>query len=182
MKKRKPGGQPNNKNRAVSLDDKKLKRLVNLTPGQANALTELGGTTTGLNLLLNAAVGAAPIIRTFQVDDGAWYSVWLSGEGAERETDAGGTSEYAAMLIAAYEWLIDLAHQRHMERKQQEIRIMKNDYLHMGFRIAVIENLLSPVGGNLRERAIAVIESGEAASLVAADRAKTRLDVDGADE
>jgi hypothetical protein len=120
-----PGGQRGNANAAKPAAERKVRVNVNLTPGQANALTELGGTTTGLNLLLNAAAGAAPIIRTFQVGDGAWYAVWDDKHGGqwdvgeERETDAGGTSEYSAMLIAAYEWLIGMAHQRHMERKQE---------------------------------------------------------------
>lgn len=112
---RKPGAPRRNKNAQKPDAQKRIRANVNLTPSQHSALVELGGTTSGMQILLNAAAGAVPIARTFRADDGTWRAVWLDYRGGEieipeeRETDAGALDEYAARLIAAHEWLAQLA-------------------------------------------------------------------------
>jgi hypothetical protein len=112
-----------NQNAAKPATDRRMSRTVRLSPSQDAALREIGGTTSGLQSLLNAAAGAVPVVRTFQVGDGAWHAVWLDDHAGEfsipdeRETDAGAIDEYGARLIAAHEWLTVLAHAQHMARR-----------------------------------------------------------------
>lgn len=115
----KPGAPRGNQNAAKPATDRRMSRTVRLSPSQDAALREIGGTTSGLDSLLNAAAAAAPVAHTFQVGDGAWYAVWLDDHAGEfsvpdeRETAAGAIDEYGARLIAAHEWLTALAHAQH---------------------------------------------------------------------
>jgi hypothetical protein len=115
-----PGAPRGNQNAAKPATDRRVSRTVRMSVSQDAALRGLGGTTSGLDSLLNAAAAAAPVVRTFQAGDGAWYAVWLDDHAGEfsvpdeRETDAGAIDEYGARLIAAHEWLTALAHAQHM--------------------------------------------------------------------
>lgn len=118
-----PGAPRGNQNAAKPANDRRLSRTVRLSPSQDAALREIGGTTSGLDSLLNAAAAAVPVVRTFQVTDGAWHAVWLDDHAGEvsipdeRETDAGAIDEYGARLVAAHEWLTVLAHAQHMAKR-----------------------------------------------------------------